>query len=104
METIKIRPLGEARQIVESIGHEITYFYDDLVFADNNMYILRFSDDIQKQLFLHFNKDCEKPVTTNVEIALREAAKTVGFKILKEAEYTIEQKEGSERLEISFGK
>ncbi len=104
METIKIRPLGEARQIVESIGHEITYFYDDLVFADNNMYMLRFDDEIQKQLFLHFNEDCEELTASKVEISLREAAKSIGFKILKAGDYSVKQKEGSEELEISFGK
>ena len=104
METIKIRPLGEARQIVESIGHEITYFYDDLVFADNNMYILRFDDDDQKQLFLHLNKDCEEPTAGQVEVALRQASKSVGFKIQKAEKYVIQQKEESEELEISFVK
>ena len=103
MGVISIRPLGEARQIVESIGHEITYFYDDLVFADNNMYILRFNDEKQNQLFLHFNKDCEEAVASKVEIALREAAKSVKFQIFKAEDYSIDQKEGSEELQISFG-
>ena len=97
-----LRPLGEARQIVESIGHEITYFYDDLVFSDNNMYILKFDDEVQKQFHLYFNEDCEKPVATEVEVALRNAAKSIGFKIVTEGMYTISQKEGSEELEISF--
>ncbi len=99
---MKVRPLGIVRQIVESAGSEITYFYDDLVFGDNNVFIVQFDDTNDSMLNLYFNKDCEGPVVKGLADSLKRSASEVKFTVQDKGFYTIVQKEGSENLEIVF--
>lgn len=40
--TLPYRPLGELKTILEDLGEEITYAYEDLVFIHHNQYLLQF--------------------------------------------------------------
>ena len=59
MEKIQFRPLGETRTIIEEMDLEITHVHDDLVFIQHNAFLLRFDDECENNLFLHFNEDCD---------------------------------------------
>ncbi len=55
---IPFRPLGKVIEIVESMGLEVTYAYDDLVFVSHNAFLLQM-DDAGESLFLFFNEDSD---------------------------------------------
>lgn len=40
--TLPYRPLGELKMILEDLGEDITYAYEDLVFIHHNQYLLQF--------------------------------------------------------------
>ena len=40
--TLPYRPLGVVKQLLEEIGMEITYAYDDLIFIQHNPVLLQF--------------------------------------------------------------
>lgn len=103
MEKIKMRPLGTVRELVEIGGYEITYFYDDLVFGDNNMFILQFDDNSENRLYLHINETCEEGPATKLQADITKAGDKVGFQIVYKGKYSITQKEENEELDITFG-
>ncbi len=100
---MKVRPIGIVREIIESAGYSITYFYDDLVFADNNLFILQFDDQTDSKLNLYFNQDCDKKIAQKIEEMLFKSAARESFSIENKGVYTISQKANSENLEIVFG-
>ena len=63
---IPFRPLGKVIEIVECMGLEVTYAYDDLVFVSHNAFLLQM-DDTGESLFLFFNE--ESDISKRDEIA-----------------------------------
>lgn len=99
---MKIRPLGVVREIVESSGCSISYYYDDLIFGDKNIFIFQFDDSKSNNLNLFFNKECEQSLAKSLEEKLKMAASQVEFTIQNKGFYQIKQKKDEEKLEIVF--
>ena len=97
-----IRPLGKVRDLVESIGFDISYAYDDLVFSDHSMFILRFDDKDPRNLYLYFNKECEEQEALKVGLNVINAGKVGGFKVLNSGHFEVYQAEDKEELSIKF--
>jgi hypothetical protein len=99
---MKIRPLGVVREIIESAGSSISYFYDDLIFGDNNVFIFQFDDSKTNNLNLFFNKECEKSVAIELESKLKKASANAEFTIQNKGYYHVCQIKDKEKLEIVF--
>ena len=102
MEKVQFRPLGQARNIVEGIGLDITHVHDDLVFVEHNAFLLRFDDECEYNLFLHFNEECDPSEKSKIISQLSECAKKDGFTITKDQTYQMRQREDTQELEIEF--
>lgn len=96
------RPLGIVKEIVEESGLTVTYAYDDLVFVENNPFLIRFDDEKGNHLQLFFNKDCEANAATALEQKLEKASLARNMTITNCGRYELKQKEGSEEIEIAF--
>jgi hypothetical protein len=99
---IPIRPLGKVRELVQSTGIDVTYAYDDLVFSEHSMFILRFDEKDVMKLYLHFNKDCNETEAAVMEKRLRIGGRIGGFEVERAGNYSIDQMEGKEELQIQF--
>ena len=99
---IKFKPLGKVREMVQSTGMDISYAYDDLVFSEHSMFIIRFDEKDDKKLHLHFNKDCNFTEAQVMEKRLVTSGKIGGFEIARAGVFSVEQIEGKEELEIKF--
>lgn len=101
MSTIQFRPLGEILEIIQQIGFDISYAYDDLLFSSYNVFILRFDVSNQKQIWLHFNKDCqlEKRITIQEQLKKVSGKK---FELLDGSLFSVQQLEGKEEIELKF--
>lgn len=99
---IPLRPLGKVREIVQSVGLDISYAYDDLVFSDHSVFILKFNDDRENELHLYFNADCNPSEANELEGKLTAAAKTGSLMVKREGFFKIFQKEEAEELQIEF--
>jgi DNA-binding IclR family transcriptional regulator len=44
MQEMTLKPLGQVKELVESLGMEISYAYEDLVFLQHNGFLLQFDD------------------------------------------------------------
>ncbi len=99
MEQI-IRPLGTLVQLLEELGHEVTYAYDDLVFVNDNDFLLQF-DNSGPSLNLFFNQSCAKKNADNIEQSIIPAGDKKGLSIIKKGQYSVTG-EADENLRIEF--
>jgi hypothetical protein len=99
MET-SFRPLGTVVQLLEDLGHEVTYAYDDLVFVDDNDFLLQF-DDTGLAVNLFFNQSCTKQNAENIEQSIIPAGDKKGLSIIKSGQYSITG-QSDENLRIEF--
>jgi hypothetical protein len=100
--TIPYRPLGKIDNIVRSTGLEMSYAYDDLVFSDHSVFILRFDDKVTTHLHLYINTECDKKEALLFENQLRNASEIEGLTIETLGSFTINQLEGKNEVEIHF--
>ncbi|MBN1119077.1 MAG: hypothetical protein JXA77_17840 [Bacteroidales bacterium] len=102
MDSIRLRPFGIVKEIIEELGAEISYYYDDLIFVDNNTFLLCFDDAKQNNLKLYLNTDCEKGMAKKIRTAISGAAASREFKITDLGFFELIPKEGSEEIDIVF--
>jgi len=99
---MKFRPLGIAKEIIEDMGMEITYSYDDLLFIEHSAFIIQFDDNNDKNLFIHFNVDCEKDAAKNIEETIVAIAKSKEFTIENKGLFEMKAIEDKEELQLKF--
>ena len=100
--SIQFRPLGKVREMIQSIGLDISYAYDDLVFADHSLFIIQFDDKKAHLLKLFFNVDCEAQELKRIEKLLGAEAQLAGLIIEKKGTFSLHQKVEAEELELTF--
>ena len=100
--SIQFRPLGKVREMVQAIGFDVSYAYDDLVFSDHSLFIIQFDDKRTDVLKLFINADCVMQESKRVEKLLGAEAQLAGLIIEKKGTFSINQKEGTEELEVMF--
>jgi hypothetical protein len=102
MKNIEFRPLGKVRELVQMTGIDISYAYDDLVFSEHSVFIIRFDETSKTLLHLYFNEECNPREAEIMKKRLAVAAKMEGFDLVNRGKYIIDQIEGKEELEINF--
>ena len=96
----KERPLGEVIEVLEKIGAEISYAYDDLVFVNHSAYLIQFGEK-HKDINIFYNKECRDADIVVFKKDLEAAFKTKSFNVKKEGRFELIQKQ-NEELEIKF--
>lgn len=102
MEKIPFRPLSEILEIVQQTGFDISYAYDDLLFSDHNVFIIRFDETNEKRLWLHFNHECEPAASKSIYKKLKELALAMELELINGSLFSVEQVEGKEEIELKF--
>ena len=95
-----LRPLGTIMQLLEELGHDVTYAYDDLVFVNGNDFLLQF-ENTGPTVNLFFNQSCLKADADNVEQSIIPAADRKGLSIVKKGNYCITG-QADETMRIEF--
>lgn len=95
-----LRPLGIVKEVIEEIGHEITYAYDDLVFVEHNDFLLQF-DANPDELALFFNTECACDEADVIAAKLVTAGASKGLAVSRKGTYTMSEEEG-DNLKITF--
>lgn len=99
---IPFRPLGKAMNIVASTGLDVTYVYDDLVFADNSVFILQFDNKDPDRMLLHFNADCDEVTREKLTGIITEASNKENVAITYAGNFSMKENQKSEKIEIVF--
>ncbi len=95
-----LRPLGTVMQLLEELGHDVTYAYDDLVFVNDNDFLLQFENS-GPVVNLFFNQSCLKTDADNLEQSIIPAADRKGLSIVKKGHYNLIG-QADETLRIEF--
>lgn len=95
-----LRPLGTVIQLLEELGHEVTYAYEDLVFVNHSDFLLQFGETTSV-LHLFFNCDCTKKDAAIIEASLIPAADRKGLSVTTKGRYSLSE-QPDENLQIRF--
>jgi hypothetical protein len=90
MSPINKNPLGLVMNIIEAMGLEVTYSYDNLVFVAHNAFLLEM-DEKPDILNLYFNEQSELPSRPSLQALLSRHAQVQGLRIVKKGTFTLEQ-------------
>ena len=102
MVQIKRNPLGLVMNMVQSMGLEVTYAYDDLVFVDHNAFLLQMDEDPQT-INLYFNQDSDIAVRPSLAEELIHYGQENSLRVLEQGLFAIEQASG-EALKVTFSR
>jgi hypothetical protein len=99
---IPFRPLGKVMELASSTGLEVTYAFDDLVFSEHSLFIIRFDKKNETLIHVYFNRDCEENTAKEIWQTLFNGALKQKLKINNSGKFQITPKIESEEMDIEF--
>ncbi len=99
-----IRSLTFVEGLLEAVDLKIEYPYDDMVFVENNPFLLRFDAVDSKLLHLHFNHECQTEYRHQLTLLMAQKADELGIRLNQHADYSFQQHPGKELVDIVFEK
>lgn len=87
--------------MIEALGHEVTYAYEDLIFIDHNDFLLQFDAADPNALDLFFNTECDDAEADAVAGQIIPEGIQKGLVIRRKGTYTMTEAEGN-NLQIIF--
>ncbi len=99
--TIPYRPLGHVRDLVNAMGLEVTYAYEDLVHVEHNAFLLQMGDS-GEIVNLYFNTDSAVDERDKIADRLRLEGKARQLIIDRKGLFSMRQKSDGENIEIHF--
>ena len=93
------RPFDIAKDLINSCGLDISYYYDDLIFSSHSLLLLQFDNDNPEVLQLYFNKDCEADKEKSIKELLGKESKSRGIIIVDKGKFHLT--ENTETQEIT---
>ncbi len=100
--TIAFRPFSEVKMILEEAGTDVSYAYDDLVFAEHTAYLIQFDDKNKSNLKIYFNTDLHELEAVSLTKKLTLLAANHKMTITPAGKFSLKQKDETEEIDISF--
>ena len=100
--TIQFRPLADIRMIVEDMGTEVSYAYDDLVFPEHTAFLIQFDDEQDKNFKLYFNTEANEEEIPNMKESLDRSALKFGYRCRYSGKFSLNAREETGELELAF--
>lgn len=100
MITVNKYPLGLIMNVVESMGLEVTYAYDDLVFVAHSAFLFQMDNNPQL-VNLYFNQQSDTDSRAGITESLIKYGQENGLTIITKGLFAMEQQE-DENLKITF--
>ncbi len=98
---MSLKPLGIVRTIVEAVGMEISYAYEDLVFLEHNAFLLEFSANDSKEILIHTNSEADVEGIKDSIANLKNVAMAHGMTFREGGRYSLTQGD-DENVTIEF--
>lgn len=94
------RPLGKVKEVLEKLGTDISYAYEDLIFVTHNQYLLQFGE-VGEELFYLANREAgDNEQSESIDI-LAQAFGDKGIELKNGGSYTLEEEDdGNLRVEF----
>lgn len=100
-EALPYRPLGQIATMLETIGFQVSHWYEDLVFMEHNAFLLQMGEK-GEDLGVWFNVDCEPDKMDEVMDAFKDQESLFSFHIQKSGSYKMVAGQEDETLQIEF--
>lgn len=95
--------LEKVRFIVkDACDLEIIYAFEDLVFSEHGLFIIRFPEKGDQPLECWFNKECLEQNRVNIFNSLAKSGNLNGTDIAYKGKFEMKQKENKEEFDITF--
>jgi len=98
---IPYRPLGIIKAFLESLGHQVTHCYEDLVFIEHNAFLLRMEEK-GEDVGLFFNSESEPDKRAEITAALISNGKHFQLNIQRRTTYRLRANAEDESLTLEF--
>ncbi len=95
------RQLGLVRKALAGAGMEISYAYEDLVFLEQNDFLLQFTDNDQEVL-VHTNCDAVEDELADAIALLQRKAKQICLTVLMGKRYRLSQDNDEETIRMEL--
>jgi hypothetical protein len=101
---IPYRPLGLLRELIESIGLQITHVFDDLLFIEHNAFLLQMGKE-GADVRLWFNSESLPAERSGIAATLMRVGMECGLRVDRRGTFRMTQQEGDQefRLELLDG-
>ncbi len=100
--SIPLRPLALIKNLVEAMGLDISYAYDDLIFVEHNAFLLQMSKEKGEDLGVWFNQASNVDDRPLIFSQLQEEGEKLSLKINEQGVYTLSSEEGNESFQLNF--
>ena len=99
---IPLRPLGLVKNLIESLGLDITYLFDDLIFIEHNAFLLQMGTDRGEEIAVWFNEESTPSDRPEMLLRLQEEGKTCGLLIQEKGTYSLSDNHNGDGVDIRF--
>lgn len=97
---LPFRPLGVVKELIEQMGADLTYAYEDLIFISHNHFLLQFGPS-GEQLYFWTNVEATAIEAQQAFDRLKALAADQGLILSRKGRYTLAQGDG-ENLNLQF--
>ena len=98
--SVQYRPLGMVKEMLELIGIEVTYAYEDLIFIHHNHFLLQFGK-VGEILFYSANVATTEDEAQQLFTAVQTAASGKGITLLRRGPYQLTA-DADENMSLHF--
>jgi hypothetical protein len=99
--TVPLKPLGIIKEMLDGIGLQITYAYDDLLFVEHNAFLLQMGK-LGEEVLLYFNTESAREKRDDITNLLKECGRQYRFQVNRKGTYSIVQNEQQNELQLQF--
>ncbi|BBD08145.1 hypothetical protein [Desulfovibrio ferrophilus] len=95
-----VRPLGLIKDLLEDLGQEVSYAYDDLVFVGHNAFLFQFTGQ-GAFVDLYFNTQCKDAERQRLASAIIRGGVCRGLTVTPKGQYDLIEND-DETISIEF--
>lgn len=99
---IPLRPLGLIKTMLETIGLDVSYVYDDLVFIEKNAFLLQMSEERGEELMVWFNTDSTPAERPGIFSRLQAEGRKLSLQLQEQGTFTMTGCDGEESFQLQF--
>lgn len=85
---IPFRPMGIIKMVLEGLGYQVTYCYEDLIFIEHNAFLLRM-EDRGEAVSIFFNAESEPDKRPGIAEAIATAGHTAHLAFTRQGTYAM---------------
>lgn len=99
--TIPTKPLGIIKDLVEGVGLDVTYAYEDLIFIEHNAFILQMEEN-PEDIGVWFNTQSTEEDRPKILSQLQGQGKNLKLNVLQKGTFSMNGDGESEAIQIVF--